>query len=271
MNKLNQVSLIAASGFILTACDLDSDLKIDQDYQHIRVYQDDQQLSCQPDTAISLAQSALSLAQENIEIHCSQKAHDGFAYPESCGSDTGSINVFTIHKGDLATAESLGFAPLNTLPQAQFNPNCEYQVIPDDYKYALIHQVKANINTWESLSATDYQFNYQQSFTDCPSLVASPKVRITVSDDAIVEVYDLDNQTYLNNLTDYSTIPELLNQFKLQLWMTPLYAGRTAEQNYQLAEYDENGVPLNYFYDQGTNECDAVSVNVSDFINLASD
>ncbi|GEM_PF-2902544 len=265
----NRTSLtILCSAFSLVACDLDNDLKIDEDLQHIRVYQDDQKLACQPETAISLSASALKLAQENIEIHCSQKADDGLAYPESCGSDTGSINVFTIHKGDLSIAKSLGFETLKTLPQAQFNPQCEYQVISDNYKYHLIHQLKAQIAVWQQADIANYQFNFRRSYIDCPNITAPPEVRITVSDNNITEIYDLDNQVYLDDLTNYSPLSQLLESFKLQLWMTPFYAGRSATQDYELPEYNEFGIPIEYFYDQGSNQCDAVFIHISEFIDL---
>lgn len=261
--------MLASSGLLLTACDLDSDLEANEDYQHIRVYKDDQQLACQPDTAISLADDALKLANQNVEIHCSQKANDGFAYPESCGSDTGSINLYTIHKGDLEKAQSAGFEPLKNLPDAQFNPSCELQVIPDDYKYQLIHQVKVQIDKWNSFDSQDYQFNYQQSFADCPNVTAPPEVRITVEQNQITEVYDLDNQTYINDLSEYSTISELLETFKLQLWMSPKAAGLSPSDAYQYPDYNSFGVPLNYYYDQGTNQCDAPVTQISNYMDLS--
>lgn len=261
--------MLVSSSLLLTACNLDSDHEIDEDYQHIRVFKDDQKLACQPQSATTLAEDALLLAQQNIEIHCSQKANDGFAYPESCGSDTGSINVYTIHKGDLAAAQSKGFEPLHKLPSAQFNPRCELQVIPDNYKYKLIHQTKHQIDQWKSTEIEDYQFNFQQSFSDCPNIVAPPEVRITVEQNQIIEVYDLENQVFINDLSNYSTIDELLENFKLQLWMTPKSAGLNPIEAYHLPVFSSLGVPLNYYYDQGTKQCDAPVTNIRNFVDLS--
>lgn len=261
--------MLASSSLLLTACDLDSDLDVDEDYQHIRVYKDDQKLACQPESAISLAEDALKLANQEIEIHCSQKGNDGFAYPESCGSDTGSINIYTIHQGDLEKAQSAGFERLKHLPQAQFNPRCELQVIPDGYKYKLIRQVKLQIDKWNNTGLEDYQFNYQRSFLDCPNVTAPPEVRITVEQNQITEVYDLENQTFINDLSEYSTVDELLETFKLQLWMTPKAAGLNPNDAYQLPHYNSFGVPLDYYFDQGSNQCDAPVTHVSNFVDLS--
>ncbi|MFT7009935.1 hypothetical protein [Paraglaciecola sp. MB-3u-78] len=94
----------------LTAC---NDNKFDwEGEQHVRVYQDDQAISCDNTGAVSVKTHGKLLIDEDIQLHCSQKGDDGFIYTDSCGSATGSINIFTIHNKDLDTAESLGFSRL---------------------------------------------------------------------------------------------------------------------------------------------------------------
>lgn len=44
---------------------------------------------------------------------------DGLAHPTVCGAPDGKINIFDIPQSQLAQAQSLGFAPLSTLPNAQ--------------------------------------------------------------------------------------------------------------------------------------------------------
>ncbi|WP_143870281.1 DUF6174 domain-containing protein [Catenovulum sediminis] len=272
MNKIKYLTgcVFSVVSVVLVGCDDDIEFEIPEAEKHIRVYQDDQMLACDPASAIALSTSAQLLAENSIEIHCSQKGYDGFSYPESCGSDTGSINVFTIHKGDLNEAETLGFAPLSDLPEAVVDRHCEYKVISDHKKFHLLADVKAAIEDWQDTDTQDYEFEFQQSFVDCPNVAAPPKVRVTVENEVITQVYDLDNQQFLNNLDDYQTISALLEAFKLQIWMTPRKAALSASELDKLPEYSEQGVPLSYYYDQGSAACDAPNTQLSNFVDLSS-
>ncbi|WP_076417633.1 DUF6174 domain-containing protein [Colwellia sp. UCD-KL20] len=250
--------------FCLSACDNDIiDLK---DERHVRVYQDDKAIACQDTGQISLATHGKLLVDKNIEIHCSQKGHDGMNYTESCGSETGSINIFTIHAKDLHTAESLGFSQLSDLPDAQLDKQCEFKVISDVRKYGLINQLRDQYATWKAKKAPDYQFEFNMNFSDCPSFAPTPNVKITVSNNAIDTVYDLDNETFLTNINHYMTIDELFKTLHLQLELTPIEAGLHANTPKLAPVFHNLGAPKQYFIDSGGKDCDAVNYAISHII-----
>jgi hypothetical protein len=245
----------------LTACN--DDLIDFKGEQHVRVYQDDQAISCADTGAISVKTHGKLLIDEDIELHCSQKGHDGMAYTESCGSETGSINIFTIHDKDLGTAESLGFSRLSTLPDAQFDEICEYKVISDAKKYALISQLNDQSTLWQANKTDHYQFQFNVSYSDCPTFAPTPNVTINVVDDEINTIYDIDSEIFLTNLTDYITIDELYSELELQLKLTPLEAGLSAAEPHTLPVFGTSGLPEHYFIDSGGEECDAANYVLS--------
>ncbi len=265
MNKYLSIPI----GFLcigLSACD---DEHFDwQGEHHVRVYQDDLAPACDNSGAISIKTHGKLLIDENIELHCSQKGHDGFAYTESCGSETGSINIFTIHDKDLATAESLGFSRLSTLPDAQFDDRCEYKVISDFRKYHLLDQLNAGYAKWQDNKPASYQFQFNQSFSDCPTFAPTPVVTITVNDDQITTVYDEDAETFLTNISDYQTIDQLYDELEVQLKLTPNEAGLSAAQPLSTPTFNTMGIPEQYFINPGTDECDAANYSLSNLILL---
>jgi hypothetical protein len=257
------VGLICLS---LTACD---DNLIDvKGEQHVRVYQDDLAPACDDVGTISIQTHGKLLVDENIELHCSQKGHDGMSYTESCGSDTGSINIFTIHEKDLSKAESLGFSRLSSLPDAQFDNQCEYKVISDPKKYALLNQLNNQHAIWQANKTPNYQFQFHLSFSDCPTFAPTPTVTITVNDDAINTVYDMDNETFLTNIGDYKTIDQLYSQLNLQLKLTPLEAGLQVGEPNNLPTFSASGMPEQYFLNAGSDACDAANYTISDLVLL---
>jgi hypothetical protein len=246
----------------LTAC---NDNKFDwEGEQHVRVYQDDQAISCEDTGAVSVKTHGKLLIEENIEVHCSQKGHDGMAYTESCGSQTGSINIFTIHDKDLGEAESLGFSQLSTLPDAQFDGRCEYKVISDARKYGLIDQLNNQYAIWQTNKTPSYQFKFNMTFSDCPTFAPTPNVTINVNNDAINTVYDNDNETFLTNISDYMTIDELYSELKLQLQLNVIEAGLNASEPHELPVFSTKGLPEQYFLNTGSEECDAANYIMSD-------
>lgn len=125
----------------LAACDDDLVNDLDSE-QYVNVYQDDQALSCSTAGRISVEAHSKLLIDENIEIHCSQKGYDGFAYTLSCGSETGTINIFTINDKDLSEAESLGFSSLSNLPDALFIDSCDFDsnnIYMEDFEQQVIN------------------------------------------------------------------------------------------------------------------------------------
>ena len=246
----------------LTACD---DIIVDfEGEQHVRVYQDDQAISCSDTGAVTVKTHGKLLINENIELHCSQKGHDGMAYTESCGSETGSINIFTIHDKDLGEAESLGFSQLSAIPDAQFDAQCESKVISDARKYALINQLNDQYAIWQANKTPHYQFQFNMNFSDCPTFVPTPTVTITVNDDTINTVYDINNETFLTNISDYMTIDEVFSELNLQLKLTPLEAGLNASESIVSPAFSTMGMPEQYFINAGGEECDAVNYMMSD-------
>jgi hypothetical protein len=231
--------------------------------QHVRVYQDDQAISCENNGAIPVKTHGKLLIDENIELHCSQKGNNGFTYTQSCGSETGSINIFSIHDKDLGTAESLGFSQLSTLPDAQFDTQCEYKVISDEKKHALIHQLDDQYTLWQANKTANYQFQFNMSFSDCPTFAPTPVVTISVINDAINTVYDINEETFLTNINEYITIDELYRELDLQLKLMPIEAGLSASEPLPLPIFSAMGIPQQYFINAGSEECDAANYMIS--------
>ena len=59
------------------------------------------------------------LTTAGIEVRSFSCGIDGLAHPTVCGAPDGAINIFDIPQSNLAQAQSLGFASLSTLPNAQ--------------------------------------------------------------------------------------------------------------------------------------------------------
>ncbi|WP_448249385.1 DUF6174 domain-containing protein [Thalassotalea agariperforans] len=268
MNNKRLVMSLASLTAILSACD--SDIKIDERYSHVRVYHDDLALACDSSSAVSVKSHGLALINEAIEIHCSQKGHDGLAYPEACGSDTGSINIYTIHYGDLASAENLGFSRLANLPDAQFDEQCEYKVIPDHRKYHLLEQLVAQSTKWQDIGASEYSFEFTYSYSDCPTFDVLPSVKVTVSDDNVVSAYDINNEVFLTDLSNYFTIDELYDELATLLQLTPFQAGLNASEPMKLPSFNQLGVPSIYFIDSGSEECDAINYVINNVEVISS-
>lgn len=258
--------LILAIATLLSACDSEH-LHIDEEYHHVRVYKDDLASACDNSAssmAIKVKEHGAELLNEAIEVHCAQKGHDGLSYTESCASETGSINIFTIHNGDLATAESLGFSRLAELPDAQFDESCEYKVISDHRKYSLLNQLDYNLQKWDAINASEYKFNYHVSYADCPTFDVLPTIEITVNDNIITSAYILDLDTFLTETDNLYTVNALYDEIQLQLGLTPIEAGLDAYENYKAPKFNDLGVPTSYFINAGGEECDAVNYSISE-------
>ncbi|WP_017444469.1 DUF6174 domain-containing protein [Gayadomonas joobiniege] len=266
--NLKQTAFVLTASILITACDDDIDYHVGVDPHHLRIYKDDQQLSCQPDSGISIRSHALELAEQNITMHCSQKGTDGFSYPQSCGSETGSINIYTIHTEDLAAAKALGFERLSKLPQASLNNLCEYQVISDQRKYYLMHDIKANLDIWQQAQINDYHYKIQTAYQDCSENSKNGHFRVQVENGQITEVMDLADNSILNDIDDFYTMEELLNEIKLSFWMSPFAAGKSVQEVQKLPHYSELGVIQSVYYDSGTSACDAPYIQISEFTPL---
>lgn len=265
---MTKKSAITAGLLVLSLTACDENLFDSAGQHHVRVYQDDQAISCADTGAISVKTHGELLIDEDIELHCAQKGDDGMNYPQSCGSQTGSINIFTIHDKDLATAESLGFSQLSTFPDAQFDKQCEFKVISDARKNDLLSQLADQYAIWQTNNTSSYQFQFNLTFSDCPTFAPTPKVTITVTDDAVNTVYDMDNETFLTDISDYLTIDELYSELKLQLQLNVIEAGLNASETKASPVFSAMGLPEQYFINTGSDACDAASYTISDLVLL---
>lgn len=265
--------LLVLTTTALVACNSDfySADDIHKEYKHIRVYKDDAALMCD-DTQIKIKTHGKELVNQNIEVHCAQKGYDGFGYAEVCGGETGTINIFTIHQGDLAQAENLGFSRLTDLPDAVFDEHCESKVIYDHDRYMLLEQLKDNYDIWQNINDTEYRYRFHKSYIDCPSFAPMPTVEITVINNQVSTVYNLDNEAFITNLDDFMTIDELFSDIKLQLDLAPFAASRNAAENNRLPTFNELGVPTSYYIDAGSTSCDAMQITLSHVdLNVGAD
>lgn len=260
---MRKKSPITFSLILLCLSSCDNDLIDLKGEHHVRVYQDDEAIACQNTGTIALKTHGKLLVDENIELHCSQKGHDGMSYTESCGSNTGAINVFTLHTKDLNKAKSLGFSQLSELPDAQFDKQCEFKVISDVRKYGLINQLHDEYNKWQTNKTADYKFQFHLNYTDCPTFAPTPTVIITVSNNTIDTVYNINNDTFLTIIDSYMTIDEIFDELKLQLELTPVEAGLNASEPKAAPTFSSIGTPEHYFYDAGNNTCDAANYTIS--------
>lgn len=101
--------ILLISVLILTSCFHDST-------STIKIFKYDESVQCDLSSGISLDDIAMELINAGVDVICAQKSHDGLIRVALCGEATGNINVYTIHKENMATAENLGFLSVNTLP-----------------------------------------------------------------------------------------------------------------------------------------------------------
>jgi hypothetical protein len=141
-------------------------------------------------------------------------------------------------------------------------------VISDARKYRLISQLNDQHKIWQANKTPNYQFQFNQSFSDCPSFAPTPTVTISVIDNGINTVYDINEETFLTNLTDYMTIDELYRKLNLQLKLTPTEAGLSASEPLGVPIFSTMGLPEQYFINTGTEECDAANYTMSDLVLL---
>jgi len=79
-----------------------------QDMGQIRIAKPDGSLQCGYNEGVSLEQMAKNLIPE-IRILAAEKLNDGLMRIQSCGAETGVLNVYTIRHSDLRVAQKAGF------------------------------------------------------------------------------------------------------------------------------------------------------------------
>lgn len=264
---------------LLTACNNDfySAKDINPAYKHLNVYQSDMSLQCDNSNTISLKTQGSVLVNNHIEIHCSQKGYDGFVHPESCGSNTGILNIFTIHQGDLVQAKSLGFEALSALPSPIFEESCERQTIYDIDRYQLLKQLEKAESIWKNINVNEYSFQYHKYFPDCPTFAPLPTVEITVANDRVTTVYDVNAETFITEITPYMTLDEILADIKLSLNLAPAAAGRSVAEPQKFPRFNQLGIPESYYIKRteylvnsdDAQSCNATQLTLSD-VNILS-
>lgn len=89
------------------------------DESSVEVYKYDGTLQCGMGHEIPLEEMTKELETAGIEVLASRKGSDGLAHIAVCGASTGAINVYTITRDDLRTAQRLGFMLLVTREMTQ--------------------------------------------------------------------------------------------------------------------------------------------------------
>ena len=103
--------MLAAVSVALSACKESDDVS-----NNIKVFKYSGYLQCEPDTRVPLDEMVLELTNSGIDVLCSQTGHDGRGYATVCGGLSGEINIFLVRTANLEDVESLGYAPVATLP-----------------------------------------------------------------------------------------------------------------------------------------------------------
>lgn len=91
--------------------------------QWVWVYKYDGSVQCE-DGGVPVAAMQRELDRAGVDVVCGRNTGDGKVYPAMCGAATGRINAYLIARSDLAEAETLGFTPLEVLPEARM-PACD--------------------------------------------------------------------------------------------------------------------------------------------------
>ena len=72
----------------------------------------------------SLAAMSVELIDAGITVLSARCGSDGLIHAAVCGASDGVINIFEIPANQVASAQSLSFAPLSALPSATELPHC---------------------------------------------------------------------------------------------------------------------------------------------------
>ncbi|MCB0379296.1 MAG: hypothetical protein KDD33_12455 [Bdellovibrionales bacterium] len=118
-------ALVSIGFLALTACstghcrrdgtkvNIKEDVKPPSGYQRehlgsVLIAKSDGSLQCGMKRGLSIQEMTHEL--EGIEVFSSHKAHDGLMRLQTCGAETGMLNVFEIQAQDLSRAQKLGFS-----------------------------------------------------------------------------------------------------------------------------------------------------------------
>ena len=91
--------------------------------ERVTIYKDAMKKQCFAD-GISLDTMKSTLSISGVTVFCAERHNDGLVYPQVCGNDEGTLNVFEISKSDLDTAKTLGFGLVSELKSARIKTKC---------------------------------------------------------------------------------------------------------------------------------------------------
>ncbi len=120
-------SLLVLSALVLVACEAVSNGDTgnkNERVTYINVFKDANKKQCFSE-GISLQQMETELASANINVRCSQRSNDGLMYPQACGQDEGTINVFQIASDDALRAGELGYKNVAEITSANIILECK--------------------------------------------------------------------------------------------------------------------------------------------------
>ncbi len=140
------LALISCGGLISSLAYADS-----QEFFTTQVYKYINDPACGGDRqAISQNDMLAELHQSNISALCVASGNDGLAHTESCGSNTGNLNSFTINSKQIQDAINLGYFPLSDFSEPSLG-ECIEARHATIYKYTGAQQ--CGPNTGESIAA----------------------------------------------------------------------------------------------------------------------
>ena len=120
-------SILAALVFGLTACSATSnttnDLVSEDAVTFVNVYKDANKKQCFSQ-GMALNVMIKELTENGIAVNCSARKNDGLMYPQACGQNEGTINVYQISSSDFEKAQLLGFKDVKEIKSADIKLKC---------------------------------------------------------------------------------------------------------------------------------------------------
>ncbi len=120
-------SVLIALVFGLAACSATSnttnDLVSEQAVSFVNVYKDANKKQCFSQ-GMALNVMVKELTENGIVVNCSARKNDGLMYPQACGQNEGTINVYQISSSDFDKAQLLGFKDVKEIKSADIKLKC---------------------------------------------------------------------------------------------------------------------------------------------------
>ncbi|MUH71161.1 hypothetical protein [Psychrosphaera haliotis] len=111
----------------LAACSATSnttnDVVSEQTVSFVNVYKDANKKQCFSQ-GMALNVMVKELTENGIVVNCSARKNDGLMYPQACGQNEGTINVYQISSSDFEKAQLLGFKDVKEIKSADIKLKC---------------------------------------------------------------------------------------------------------------------------------------------------